>query len=297
MTKKIILLLAFLLTGLFGVKAQDLIVKRNSVQIKAKVEEVASDAIRYKRFSNLTGPTYVIPTKEILYIQYENGEKDVFHMEPLPQEKSNEVTPLHTQMQPQQNEARWQTKPQMVARTYEIGEFYSQDGLKGVVCALNEERTHGLIISLEEIYLHWSEFRKPNLRLIGANDLRDGEVNMKIVEEYILKNQLTWDDFPAFKWCRDKGEGWYLPSVDELLTISNNYNGGNRTTNNRKAKQKFNDALKDNGGDRMDRLVYYFSSTERDAKDANTVHMDIEPPYVVPIAKYTKFLVRAVHRF
>ena len=51
------------------------------------------------------------------------------------------------------------------------------------------------------------------------------------------------------------------------------------------------------GGKRMDRLVYYFSSTEKDEKSAFTSHMGIEPPYVVEIPKYNNFLVRAVHKF
>ena len=47
----------------------------------------------------------------------------------------------------------------------------------------------------------------------------------------------------------------------------------------------------------MDRLGYYFSSTEQDEKSVHTSHMDMKPPYVVGIPKYNKFLVRAVHLF
>ena len=39
------------------------------------------------------------------------------------------------------------------------------------------------------------------------------------------------------------------------------------------------------------------SSTEMDEKNAYTTHMGIEPPYVIEIPKYNKFLVRAVHKF
>ena len=169
--------------------------------------------------------------------------------------------------------------------------------MKGVVCQLSEDKRHGLVISLDEIYLHWSEFRKPDLRVVGADNRTDGRDNMEKVARYIEANGLSWDDFPAFKWCRDKGEGWYLPAIDELLTIGHNYNGGTRMRNDRQARNRFNGALKDAGGERMDRMVYYFSSTELDEKSAQTSHMNIEPPYVVEIPKYNKFLVRAVHRF
>ena len=91
---------------------------------------------------------------------------------------------------------------------------------------LSDDRQHGLVISLDEIYLHWSEFRKPDLRVIGTDNRSDGSVNMEKVAAYIAENNLSWDDFPAFKWCREKGEGWYLPSIDELLNIGHNYSGG-----------------------------------------------------------------------
>ena len=184
-----------------------------------------------------------------------------------------------------------------VVKEYEIGEFYNQDGIKGVVCMLSDDRQHGLVISLDEIYLHWSEFRKPDLRVIGTDNRSDGSVNMEKVAAYIAENNLSWDDFPAFKWCREKGEGWYLPSIDELLNIGHNYSGGTRVQSSRQARNRFNNALKNNGGKRMDRLVYYFSSTEKDEKSAFTSHMGIEPPYVVEIPKYNNFLVRAVHKF
>ena len=98
-----------------------------------------------------------------------------------------------------------------VLKQYEIGELYDQNGIRGVICQLSDDRQHGLVVSLDEIYLHWSEFRKPDLRLAGADNRTDGVANMEKVAQYIAANNLSWDDFPAFKWCRDKGEGWYLP--------------------------------------------------------------------------------------
>ena len=55
-------------------------------------------------------------------------------------------------------------------KQYEIGELYNQNGIRGVICQLSDDRQHGLVVSLDEIYLHWSEFRKPDLRLAGAED-------------------------------------------------------------------------------------------------------------------------------
>ena len=301
MMKRTILLSLAALCCALTAAAQDLIVKTDAAKIEAKVIEITPEAVRYKRFSNPDGPTYVLPVAQIHYIQYANGEKEYYTKTipatPLPPATPTVPATPATPAVPEAPAVQPVSGGRYVLKQYEIGELYDQNGIRGVICQLSDDRQHGLVVSLDEIYLHWSEFRKPDLRVIGTDNRSDGSVNMEKVAAYIAENNLSWDDFPAFKWCRDKGEGWYLPAIDELLTIGHNYNGGTRVQNNRQARNKFNDALKDAGGKRMDRLVYYFSSTEMDEKNAYTTHMGIEPPYVIEIPKYNKFLVRAVHKF
>ena len=301
MMKRTILLSLAALCCALTAAAQDLIVKTDAAKIEAKVIEITPEAVRYKRFSNPDGPTYVLPVAQIHYIQYANGEKE-YYTKTIPATPLTPATPTvpatpATPAVPEAPAVQPVSGGRYVLKQYEIGELYDQNGIRGVICQLSDDRQHGLVVSLDEIYLHWSEFRKPDMRLAGEDNRTDGVENMEKVAQYIAANNLSWDDFPAFKWCRDKGEGWYLPAIDELLTIGHNYNGGTRVQNNRQARNKFNDALKDAGGKRMDRLVYYFSSTEMDEKNAYTTHMGIEPPYVIEIPKYNKFLVRAVHKF
>lgn len=185
-----------------------------------------------------------------------------------------------------------------VEARYELGQFYDFGGLRGIVVALNEERTHGLIVSLDETVVPWSTFRKGELCRVGADDRMNGERNMQAVADYIAAHDLQWEHFPAFKWCRDKGEGWYLPSIDELLTIGTVYNGGSRLRNDRHARTTFNERAKENGGDRINGKAFYLSSTEIDEKFAMLSHMGLEPPFLIEdIQKYVSFNVRAVHRF
>ncbi len=304
--KKLLLLLLACAGGAFGAAAQDLIVKTDASRVEARVLEITPETIRYKRFSNPDGPTYVLPVGDIEYIRYANGEEERFARkrgaaasEPAAPVREAQTAPAapETPAAALSAPAAASQPVEYVVRQYEIGEYYERDGLRGVVCKLTPDKTHGLIVSLDELLLHWSEFRKPDLRLVGADDRADGRVNMERVAAYIAENDLSWDDFPAFKWCREQGEGWYLPAIDELLSIGHNYNGGSRVHNNRQARNRFNNTLKEHGGKRMDRLVYYFSSTELDEKSAQTSHMGFEPPYVIEIPKYNKFLVRAVHEF
>ena len=58
--------------------AQDVIVKKDGSTILSKVYEIGKKEIKYKKFSNLNGPIYNISIKEVLSVNYENGEKDLF---------------------------------------------------------------------------------------------------------------------------------------------------------------------------------------------------------------------------
>lgn len=326
MKKSTLLLFWALCCGISAAVAQDLIVRTDSTRIEARVTEVSPETVRYKRFSNPDGPTYVLPVAGIDYIRYANGETDRFRQPaaPAPAPDASVATPAPAPAPAPAPDAPVPGTPavpdplaaptpasatssdpaapaalpvQYELKRYAVGDYYDFNGVKGVVCKVTEDGLHGMVVSLDEVMIPWSVFRKPDLRTVGAVDRTDGRVNMQTVARYIAENGLSWDDFPAFKWCREQGEGWYLPAIDEVLAIGNNFNGGTRMHYDRQARNRFNDALKEHGGKRMDRLVYYFSSTEQDEKSVHTSHMDMKPPYVVGIPKYNKFLVRAVHLF
>ena len=346
MKKSTLLLFWALCCGISAAVAQDLIVRTDSTRIEARVTEVSPETVRYKRFSNPDGPTYVLPVAGIDYIRYANGETDRFRQPaapapapdapvagapaapapapdapvaapapapapapevaapvpgtpaaPAPAPDAPVAVPTPASATASDPAAPAALPVQYELKRYAVGDYYDFNGVKGVVCKVTEDGLHGMVVSLDEVMIPWSVFRKPDLRTVGAVDRTDGRVNMQTVARYIAENGLSWDDFPAFKWCREQGEGWYLPAIDEVLAIGNNFNGGTRMHYDRQARNRFNDALKEHGGKRMDRLVYYFSSTEQDEKSVYTSHMDMKPPYVVGIPKYNKFLVRAVHLF
>lgn len=316
MKKSTLLLFWALCCGISAAVAQDLIVRTDSTRIEARVTEVSPETVRYKRFSNPNGPTYVLPVAGIDYIRYANGETDRFRQPaapapapavaapvpgtpaaPAPAPDAPVAAPTPASATASAPAAPAALPVQYELKRYAVGDYYDFNGVKGVVCKVTEDGLHGMVVSLDEVMIPWSVFRKPDLRTVGAVDRTDGRVNMQTVARYIAENGLSWDDFPAFKWCREQGEGWYLPAIDEVLAIGNNFNGGTRMHYDRQARNRFNDALKEHGGKRMDRLVYYFSSTEQDEKSVHTSHMDMKPPYVVGIPKYNKFLVRAVHLF
>lgn len=74
--KKIFLLLTLIST--LAIYSQDVIILTDGDEIKAKVTEILSNDIKYKKASNLTGPTYTIAKSKVFMIRYQSGDKDVF---------------------------------------------------------------------------------------------------------------------------------------------------------------------------------------------------------------------------
>jgi hypothetical protein len=58
--------------------AQDIITLNSGDDIKAKVEEIDIDNVKYKKYDNLSGPIYILKKSDIFMIKYENGDKDIF---------------------------------------------------------------------------------------------------------------------------------------------------------------------------------------------------------------------------
>lgn len=56
--------------------SQDVIVKNDQTEIKAKIEEITETTIKYKKFEMLDGPTYNINVKDVFMIIYKNGTKE-----------------------------------------------------------------------------------------------------------------------------------------------------------------------------------------------------------------------------
>ena len=78
--KRVFIWVTLLVTMIVQSNAQDVIVKRDGSTIISKVLEVNTGDIKYKKFSNLDGPTYTIDKADVMAINYENGEKDVFNV-------------------------------------------------------------------------------------------------------------------------------------------------------------------------------------------------------------------------
>ncbi len=317
--KRIILSIAFA-ASVLAAGAQDLIVKRDSTRVEARVEEISPEQIRYRRFAAPAGPVYVLPVAQVAYIRYSDGYCDRFDAPKTPKkavpaavitpaEPVAPVTPaapaaseapaaaVAPAAEPAQQQERYAAQPQYL-HPYKVGDLYDDGDLKGVIVDVTEDGRHGLIISLDEApeMLAWTA-DKAKVGALGLDDMKDGRNNMARLAEHIAAAGGQWSDYPAFEWCRKLGEGWYLPSINEVLRMAVAFNGGNTMVFNRKARVEFNRLLSENGGKKLDRMAYYFSSTETDDRQASSLDMNVTPAKIEPLPKHTKWRVRAVHCF
>jgi len=76
---KMFIIISLLCFNALFIKAQDKIHTTDNTVIEAKVIEINDAEIKYKKFSNPNGPSYVIDKLKVSMIVYENGEKDIFN--------------------------------------------------------------------------------------------------------------------------------------------------------------------------------------------------------------------------
>ena len=74
--------------------AQDVILLKNGNSVQAIVLEIDETTVRYKKFNNPDGPTYIAKKESIREITYKNGTKENFDNKPqehLPEKTQNSV--------------------------------------------------------------------------------------------------------------------------------------------------------------------------------------------------------------
>ena len=94
---------------------------------------------------------------------------------------------------------------------YKVGDILTRNGVEGIVFYVGSEGTK--IMSVKGGGGAWSTQKATT----GATDWSNGANNMAKIQKIS-----GWENkYPAFKWCADLGEGWYLPALGELIKMYN----------------------------------------------------------------------------
>ena len=139
--------------------------------------------------------------------------------------------------------------PDDESKTYKVGDYYNENGKRGVVFEVWDGGRHGKIISLDETRAVWDsrvKYDSANRKSGGTRTYADSESDGKANTDKIMARSDS-QYFPPFTWCRAKGSSWYLPAENELIQIY--YNKGELNSTLR----QYGTALRDD---------IYWSSTE-----------------------------------
>lgn len=170
---------------------------------------------------------------------------------------------------------------------YQVGDLYQQDGVTGIVCEISEDGTHGKIIALKDVAMQgrinaiWDQrANNDNYYQIGASSMTDGEINMQAA----LANDPTLASLICFRLCADLGEGWYLPAMDEMLSVAAN-------------KDMLNTALRANEGSALDSGEYWTSTEGIENPVERAVSVKISDGSTFDYRKYFYLRVRPMKKF
>ena len=108
-----------------------------------------------------------------------------------------------------------------VTTTYEIGDYYENGFVKGIVIYIDSEGKSGTVVSLDETEAVWSyKYEEPM-----ASFPQTGRYNTDCVY-----NMEGWrENYPGFLWCSEKDvmgvKNWYVPDQRELGLLYEAYSG------------------------------------------------------------------------
>ena len=181
-----------------------------------------------------------------------------------------------------------------IAGQYEIGSVYEKDGVKGVIFAIKEHPSSGTmfcyILSLDEEDLPWST---EYVDLSYANSTWGAWITEDIFHP--SRDNRDIDNYPAFKWCVEHGEGWFLPSQEEMLWMWDSVSGGTHKFDS-PTVEKFNKVLTENGGEPFQE-TFYWSSTAGSADIAIAVAFMENSVVCLTPTRDNAYTVRAAYRF
>lgn len=179
--------------------------------------------------------------------------------------------------------------PELVGK-YEIGAIHEVDGVKGVIFAIksdNKGDTYCYLFSMDEEDLQWST----KYEFCNCMSQR-GDYNTNDPFDYFGMNI---EDYPAFKWCKAHGEGWFLPSSTEMHWMWDMLTNGERDFK-APSVAEYNAFIVENGGEPFCE-TYYWSSNETSEDMVEVIAFMNDSVVCLEPTKDKVYTARAAYRF
>jgi len=229
--KHLLLLLAMF--GMLCVYGQDVIILTNGDEIEAKVTEILSNEVKYKRASNPTGPTYTIQKSKIFMIRYQSGDKDVFGKdEVIKSEYSNtsssknerSISPTRFVYNPEIGNQFCQIKKQTGGKIYgdrgnEV--FYRTDvifyGFDLTYCKLsNQSKLGDGIMIVPQYYESWNE-------ILSQDMLPFSKISSWMAKPTLLLGNSVFPNYRQMDMQNFVVAGNYCITFEDLKKIVSSY--------------------------------------------------------------------------
>ena len=177
---------------------------------------------------------------------------------------------------------------------YEPGMLYNENGVKGVIFAIKEHKASGTIycyvMSMDEEDLPWS-YEQVDLRYANS---AWGAWNTEDIFDPNRDNR-NINNYPAFKWCVEHGDGWFLPSQEEMEWMWDAVSGGTHKFE-APTVAEYNKVLTENGGEPLQE-TFYWSSTGLDSTSSVAVAFMENSVICLESTRDKAYSVRAAYRF
>ena len=102
------------------------------------------------------------------------------------------------------------------------------------------------------------------------------------------------NNYPAFKWCMDHGDNWFMPSSTELKWMWDAISGGTHRFDS-ESVAAYNKLLEENGGEPFNETYYWSSNETSEDRIELIAFMSDSIVCLEPLKTYT-YTVRAVTR-
>lgn len=190
----------------------DRIITRAAEIIECTVININDSKLQYRK----NGESFEreIDRNDVFKIKYSNGTEEIFEKiaAPVIQPTTGEAT---------STEPAWSAFPPSMKR-YNIGDWYSENGIEGIVIYTTPDGCHGRI--LHPLKFNASAYKPtaafftgPTGIALEMNDTSNGLANMQSLKRFMEAHpQYTADMFPIPAIIAGLGDGWYLPAINEL---------------------------------------------------------------------------------
>ena len=182
-------------------------------------------------------------------------------------------------------------------KQYSVGDLYNENGVEGVIFAIKEDNngaTWCYLFSMDEEDLQWST-ENVYCNCNSAKGIWNTYDPFDPVYSRADGGVRDINNYPAFKWCMEHGDGWFLPSYTELNWMWDAITNGERDFNV-PSVAAFNKVLTDHGGTAISQ-DYYWSSNEEYAATATLVAFMEDSIVCLDPQKTNSYRVRAAYRF